>query len=179
MQLWSWQGHGHSLLSGHVEWGESDYYRRDVPGAPAAYEGLSHLLGTDQILWCYLQQGVESGSDKIEWHLDIPRTGVLRFVDDFAWHSVLGEHCVTPELHNRWYGEALQRYPYDVDARTQFREERRKKYWDRQPSKGSWSDALFLDERREQECTAILRHPIPRCWVLRCQSSDGKQVPIC
>jgi hypothetical protein len=92
MQLWTWHEPDFDLTSGEVDHSRSKYYK-GTPGIPAAYAELSRLLGTDQIIWCYVRRHEYHqlpNLTRIEWALDVPEDQILGMIDAYVWNKILG-----------------------------------------------------------------------------------------
>ena len=164
MQLWTWQEPDFSLTTGHVDHAQSDYYKK-VSGVPDAYAQLAKLLGTDQIIWCYVCRDEYDDLPhltRIEWILDVPDDGILAIIDAFIWNKILDIQSYPRSLYLTWLEDA----PLEKTARDLYIEQRIKEYHSQpEPDIGWWS-RLFITDTSVEGATVLLNHPIQKSWVV-------------
>lgn len=165
MRLWTWHEPGFSLTSGHVDHDQSYYYNNNVPSFPDAYAQLAKHFGTDQIIWCYVRRDDYLDLPeltRVEWALDVPDKEILAIVDPTIWNKILGNRHVPPILHAKWLEDA----PVNETACDAYIEQQEKEYHSRQEPKGGLLSQLFITDPTVEDATALLKHPIPKSWVV-------------
>jgi len=172
MRLWTWQEPEQCLTCGCVDLEQSEYCRDD-PAIRDAYAELAKVVGTDQLIWCYVRDGEYSIFDcdtRLRWTLEVPDDGILRFTDDHIWNRILGKKIRIPRAINcQW---EIDCPPGEAD-RAAYLNRREDEYYAQTPPGGSWWPQLFIDKSalrlddKEQLSSALLRHPIPQPWVVR------------
>lgn len=173
MRLWTWHKQDFSLIKGKVYHVKSDYHKT-VQDIVAAYRKLHHRIGTDQVIWCFLRREdhVEiAGAPEIEWELEVPDNCILCFVDNIVWNKILCIRCTVPSaIRHQWFAEALRREPGDIDKRHQIEQQLKDEFWKQESPEVLW-DKLILSKPSEATVSAcaVLRHPVPREWVVKSQ----------
>ena len=166
MRLWTYHTPDFSLTSGRVNHSQSDYYRT-VPGVPEAYAELWRRLGTDQIVWCYAQDGEQAATTTphVEWLLEIPN--VLAFVDGIVWNRILGIRCQVPKtLRYAWKNKSIVRFPHNASERHGFIERQTDAFWTMSPPGGDWWNSLIIESSDCETVQVIIKHPVPESCVV-------------
>ncbi|MEE8169500.1 MAG: hypothetical protein V3T70_03040 [Phycisphaerae bacterium] len=92
MRLWTWQGFGHSLISGRVIHNQSQCW--NIPGYARATELLYQSLGRDQLIWCYSQReehcifSIRTGKE-LEWELEVPSSEMVAIYRSAVWTRII------------------------------------------------------------------------------------------
>src|SRR5687768_11129692 len=100
MRLFSKQGLVVTDLTRHVpDSSKSGYKTRITEHYPRLYA----MLGTDRFIWCQTERPDwwevdDSRSYSNWWELEIPREGVVRFVDTIFWNYIIGGRGVPDSL---------------------------------------------------------------------------------
>jgi hypothetical protein len=165
MQLWTWHEPDFDLTSGEVDHSRSKYYK-STPGILAAYAELSRLLGTDQIIWCYVRRDEYHqlpNLTRIEWALNVPDNQILGMIDAYVWNKILGIKTYPRSLYSDW----LDMAPTDESARLAYINKKIEDYHSQPEPSGGWWSRLFTKDSTIEGATALLRHPIPEHWVIR------------
>jgi len=164
MKLWTFQASGFSLTSGEIDIAHSPYID-SVAGLREAYEELAQRLGLEsyEIIWCYVRQDWIAGSNAglTKWELKVPDEQILGIVDGFIWNRILSLKGAYPmSLFNQWNREVP---PEAVDEHIR----QQKKEYDEQlaPLDDGWWSRLFCSVDAEEAC-ALLKHPIPKSWII-------------
>lgn len=168
MELRTWHESDFSLTSGTVDHARSEYYS-NVRGVPDAYAELATRLGTDQVVWCYVRPGEYLNGPhltRVEWVLEVPDDKILAIVDAFIWNKILGIKTFPRGLYRDWLDDARAQRA-NIDEYVQSRME--DYHSQPEPTRGWWS-ALCITDTTAEGATVLLRHPVPRSWVLR----DGR-----
>ena len=166
--LWTIHSPDFDLTSGRVDHSKSKYYL-SVSGAKEAYHELWRRLNTPegQIIWCYTvgDDIAKTGLERIKWELQMPRKKVICFLDSLVWNRILGIKCrVGNNMRRQWIRKAINKFPYDSDARDAYVDQCYEDFWNQQPKTGSWWDELFV--QNAGECVdAIIHHPVPDNFV--------------
>jgi len=170
MLLWTWHEPDFLLTEGRVDHTRSEYYIT-VPGVRDAYANIARRLSTDQIIWCYVRRDGYHRLPKltrIEWSLNVPNDGVLAVIDSFVWNKILRIETFPPmSLHFKWREQA----PLERVARDAFLERKIKEYHAQPEPPDGWWSQLFIKDTSVEGATVLLRHPIPKSWVVRVAKS--------
>jgi hypothetical protein len=179
MRLWTWQGIGHSLVTGTIDHARSQYADTQ-PGIVEKYARLVETVGTDQLIWCYTDRDDRvriDGDTDVEWELRVPDDAILGFVDTYVWNRLLGIPCGLPDCARQEIRrKAIDLAPCSAAGREQARARLAQEFWDSVP--GSW-DSLLVEEPDESVAgvQVLVRHPVPREWVVR-PELDGRGYPL-
>lgn len=180
MRLWTWQGRGHSLTSGRIDLARSAYHQdEDLPGVARAYVQIAEKLGTDQLVWCYTEQTKwnESIPPRVEWELEVPEAAILAYVDDHAWSKLVGIPTFPMELVRQWCDEAWRATPKDDAAQKAFVQAKIDAFKAPEAEPQLWQ-RMFLPSAEGFSVTALIRHPVPREWVIAVQTMADPNRPM-
>ena len=88
MNLWTFQGTGHSLTNGRVDVRRSPYW--DDPKYRHAAGKLFEKLGTDQLIWCVGEptELFRTAEQPIRWRLDVPESMIIEVLDTDTWREL-------------------------------------------------------------------------------------------
>ena len=146
MRLWTWHKPYFLLVEGKIDHAKSEYYNM-VNGVPEAYKRLHQMIGTGQVIWCFIQREdhiAVPSAPEIEWELEVPEDYILGFVDTIMWNKILGIRCSLPStIGHQWFDEARKREPSDANKRRQIEQQLKDKFWANVQPGVSWEN-LFL-----------------------------------
>lgn len=171
MMLWTYHSPDFSLTAGRIDHAKSDYFRT-IPTVPKAYRRLWKLVKTSNIIWCYTRQKsrcAKTGSDKLEWNLEVPDSEILTLVDEFIWNRILElPNVQPPEAYRREAkSEALHRFPGNRKEQDAFERKRCNDYWNQEAPPGGWWKRLFVKNPHDGErISALIHHPVPIPWIV-------------
>lgn len=169
LRLSTWQGSGFSLLSGAVEIARSEWLTS--PPTPLFVDACHELwkrIGTRQFIWCSTaREDAQLWKGRTEWTLDVPRSKVLRIVDNLVWNAIIGIRCHLPETSRRRIQHAaIMRYHNNNEAYEAFLAEMETKHFPSGKVSELW-DQLFLDHVSDvRSCSALVRYPVDRSYVV-------------
>jgi hypothetical protein len=169
MKLWTIHTSDFKLSEGLVDHSKSDYYN-NTPGVKEAYHRLWPLIEVQdgQIVWCYTrrQDVPKTGTPKILWSLEMPKSSVIRYIDDIMWNCILGiKVCLTPTYKRNIKAKAATMSPNDPRRRRIFERQLEKEFWENKPPvKELWNN-LLLDKAVDGS-PALIKHPVPDDWII-------------
>lgn len=178
MKLWTQQGIGHSLCSGHVDWERSRYLKHDIPRIKEGYAKLKLLVGTDQIIWCTNKPEKYFPSYVWTWELDVPEGRILQIVDGDIWELLIGAKSVPDRIEMQICKELEQLDFRNNEERIQADLERRMAYWDQPAPHGGWETKLFLADPTASSANILLQHPLDRSWVQKVTDHKGNEIAL-
>lgn len=146
MKLWTWQADDSTPTFGDIDPRRPGSYYDMFPKYRPAFERLWDRLGTDQILWCFVdeEEARKPWPHRSLWALDVPDDSILAVIDPGVWERILGSRTVP--LHRRefclvWKQEAIEK---NLDS-GKYEKQKLKEYHETSPPGGDWWLNLFLD----------------------------------
>ena len=175
VRLSTWQDREFPLVERRVEWDKSKNWHL-VPEIPGAYRRLAHLLGTNQIIWCYLDRAERhryqrTGVDTdVEWVLTVPSTAILAYYDEAVWHRLIGRNVV----FEKWREDAFRSYPGSRRGQDEYIRCCEASY--DLPEEELWN-RLIVRSTDDVILGALLRHPVDQRWIHDAVPIDPNQWP--
>ena len=181
MQLWTWQADAVKPTVAGIDPRCPGSYYDTFPKYRPAFEWLWETLGTDQLLWCFVDESEAKESrwnGRSLWSIDVPDDEILNTIDPGVWEFILGTKATPPcyaAIRTVWGREAIAS---DLDI-VEYESSKLKEYHEISPPRGDWRLSLVLNGLDDRGWTsmwvsqvigvdvtirqALLRRPVSVC----------------
>jgi len=146
MKFWTWQHDKTKPTVGDIDPRclDSDY--NSNPEFRPAFDRLWEELGTDQLIWCFVDEKEATRSpwrNRSRWILEVPQESIFQVIDPGVWERILGSGAVPPQYDDVravWASEAIRKdFPIGEYVAQEHNE-----YLKIPPPGGDWWPHLFL-----------------------------------
>jgi hypothetical protein len=167
MRLFSRQGIAVVDLTQHVPDSRQSGYETYIT---RHYARLYGLLGTDQFIWCQTDPPNKWDVDLSVkfarwWELEVPRDGILKFVDIVSWERITSQRRMPNGLWFKLRDQADREFS-DDEGRKRRHKELIEKFWEGLNTDDCWQTLLRDDADSEWGTYPLVTSPLQGPWVI-------------